>query len=68
MRLRTLAGAYAGEIREYSHQAGRSALAAGTAEPMESPSIRPAVAQQHPSISSTTLRPRPRLLRKHDAT
>lgn len=32
MRLRTTAGAYAGQIRDYGLVAGRAALAAGTAE------------------------------------
>lgn len=32
MRLRTTAGAYAGEIREYPYAAGMAALRSGTAE------------------------------------
>jgi hypothetical protein len=36
MRLRTTAGAYAGEIRDYTRSAGLAALRVGTAEPIES--------------------------------
>jgi len=35
MRLRTLAGAYAGEVRNYSLTAARAALRTGTAERLE---------------------------------
>jgi len=35
MRLRTTAGRYAGEIRDYGFGAGRAALRVGTAEPVE---------------------------------
>jgi len=37
MQLRTTAGRYAGEIREYSHLAGLAALKAGTATRVTAP-------------------------------
>jgi hypothetical protein len=44
MRLRTLAGAYAGQIREYGIVTGLAALRSGTAEPIDRPAatiVRP---------------------------
>ena len=44
MRLRTLTGRYAGEIREYDAPVGLSALRAGTAERVD---IKPPLAEPH---------------------
>lgn len=40
MRLRTLAGAYAGQIRDYGAVAGLAALRSGTAESLDAPRAR----------------------------
>jgi hypothetical protein len=37
MRLRTTAGRYAGQVRDYDLPCGLRALKAGTAEPVETP-------------------------------
>lgn len=41
MRLRTLVGALAGQVQDYSYEAGRHALATGLAAPMEVEPPRP---------------------------
>lgn len=41
MRLRALAGAYAGQIRDYSTPVGLAALRSGTAEPLDAMPARP---------------------------
>lgn len=49
MRLRTLAGAYAGTIRDYSFGAAQAALSNKTAERVSPLPVRPSV----PSVSAT---------------
>ena len=53
MLLRTTAGRYAGEIREYSHAAGTAALISGTAEPLDAEPACPAPALARPAPPRT---------------
>jgi hypothetical protein len=46
MRLRTVAGAYAGQIRDYDYLAGQAALRTGTAERLDA--VRPETVQAPP--------------------
>ena len=52
--LRTVAGAYAGEVREYSSTAAAAALASGTAVAVDMPPAEPIqkVADDRPTIRS----------------
>lgn len=58
MRLRCLAGAYAGQIQDYGSVAGLSALRAGTAERLidEAPAP-PVVLDPTPAVAVTTQAP-----------
>lgn len=55
MRLRTLAGAHAGEIREYEFNAGRAALQNGTAERLVDEQL--ITSQSAPTSDQQVLRP-----------
>ena len=62
MQLRTTAGRYAGEIRDYSHLAGLAALKAGTAVRPDAPPVRPIPPQTEarPAQASAHTHPRRR--------
>lgn len=52
MYLRTLAGAYAGQIRDYGRVAGPAALRSGTAERIDDPPARAMPEPERPVVAA----------------
>lgn len=58
MRLRALAGAYAGQIRDYSTPVGLAALRSGTAEPVDAVPARSVATPPVPTPVSADSKPK----------